>query len=73
MDNKIISKLNKNIRKTLNEIQKSIQSVKDKKGRTDLIYALHGYLDCLMDLGIITDEEWYALYTYYIRRENAVL
>ena len=73
MDNKIISKLNKNSRKTLNEIQKSIQSVKDKKDRMDLIYALHGYLDCLMDLGIITDEEWYALYTYYTRRENAVL
>lgn len=73
MDNKIISKLNKNSRKTLNEIQKSIQSVKDKKDRTDLIYALHGYLDCLMDLGIITDEEWYVLYTYYTRRENAVL
>ena len=59
--------------KTLNEIQKSIQSAKDKKDRTDLIYALHGYLDCLMDLGIITDEEWYVLYTYYTRRENAVL
>ena len=73
MENKIISKLNKNSRKTLNAIQKSIQSAKDKKGRTDLIYALHGYLDCLVDLGIINDEERYALYTYYIRRENAVL
>lgn len=67
MDNKIISKLNNNIRKTLNEIQKSIQSVKDKKYRTDLIYALHGYLDCLIDLGIITDKEWYDLYVYYTR------
>lgn len=73
MDNKIISKLSKNNRKTLNEIKKSIQSAKERKDKTDLIFALHGYLDCLMDLGIITDEEWYAIYTYYTRRENAVL
>lgn len=67
MDNKIISKLSKNNRKTLNEIKKSIQSAKERKDKSDLIFALHGYLDCLMDLDIITDKEWYDLYVYYTR------
>ena len=67
MDNKIIAKLNKNNRKTLNEIKKSIQSAKERKDKSDLIFALHGYLDCLMDLEIITDKEWYDLYVYYTR------
>ena len=67
MDNKIIVKLSKNSRKTLNEIKKSIQSAKERKDKTDLIFALHGYLDCLMDLEIITDKEWYDLYVYYTR------
>lgn len=67
MDNKIIAKLSKNNRKTLNEIKKSIQSAKERKDKTDLIFALHGYLDCLMDLDIITDKEWYDLYVYYTR------
>lgn len=67
MDNKIIAKLSKNSRKTLNEIKKSIQSAKERKDKTDLIFALHGYLDCLMDLEIITDKEWYDLYVYYTR------
>ena len=67
MDNKIIVKLSKNSRKTLNEIKKSIQSAKERKDKTDVIFALHGYLDCLMDLDIITDKEWYDLYVYYTR------
>lgn len=67
MDNKIIAKLSKNNRKTLNEIKKSIQSAKERKDKSDLIFALHGYLDCLMDLEIITDKEWYDLYVYYTR------
>ena len=66
-----LQKLDKKSRATLKDISNAIEG--KAKDTAKYKFALHGYLDCLMDLGIITDEEWYALYTYYTRRENAVL
>lgn len=52
-------KLDKKNRETLKDISNAIKV--DAKYK----YALHGYLDALYDLKIITMSEWYELYDYY--------
>ena len=59
-----LQKLGRKQRETLKNISDAI------KGNAKYKYALHGYLDALYDLKIITLSEYYDLYDYYARRNE---
>lgn len=65
MTKNALQKLDKKIRARLKDISNAIKC--KAKDTAKYKFALHGYLDALYDLKIISMSEWYELYDYYKR------